>query len=142
MTLENLVAIGKLKSHGATAGEIERLLASAKTSLADARRSEISPNSRLDLAYKGIMQASLAALMASGFRPSTSEPGHHQLVIQLLPKTLGVAPEKIRVLDAFRRARNVADYEGDVVEDSVVAECIAAAVELLALANTKLARRK
>ena len=133
MTLENLAAIGKLKPHSAGAAEIERLVESAATSLADAKRKELSANSRLDLAYKSIMQCALAALMGAGFRPSTSEPGHHQLLIQLLPKTLGVAPESIRLLDAFRRARNVADYEGDVVEDRVVRECIAEAEELLRL---------
>ena len=35
------------------------------------------------------MQLALAAMMASGFRPSTNEPGHHQTMIQSLPLTLG-----------------------------------------------------
>lgn len=131
MTLENLAGIGKLKPHKAAAGEISRLLSSAASSLADAKRKENSLNSRLDLAYKAIMQAALAALMANGFRPSTNEPGHQQTTIQTLPKTIGMAPERIRFLDAFRRARNAADYEGDSVPERTVGECIEAAEGLL-----------
>ena len=129
--MENLAAIGRLKPHKPAPEEIRRLLGSAATSLADATRKANSPNSRLDLAYKAIMQSALAALMANGYRPSTSEPGHQQTTIQTLPKTIGLAPEKVRLFDSFRRARNVADYEGDPVAESVVNECIEAARALL-----------
>ena len=132
MTLENLVGIGRLKPHKPAPDEIFRLIASAEASLADAKRTANSPNSRLDLAYKAIMQSALAALMANGYRPSTSEPGHQQTTIQTLPKTIGLAPEKMRLFDSFRRARNVADYEGDPVEEKLVSGCIVAAEALLA----------
>lgn len=132
MTLENLAGIGRLKPHKATQQEITRLLGSAADAIADAKRKENSPNSRLDLAYKGVMQAALVALMANGYRPSTNEPGHQQTTIQTLPKSIGLAPEKTRLFDAFRRARNAADYEGDPVEERLVAECIEAAQALLA----------
>jgi hypothetical protein len=72
------------------------------------------------------MQASLIAMLASGFRPATSEAGHHQLLIQALPKTLGLAQERVRVLDAYRAARNQTDYSGMAVSDAVAEE---AAVE-------------
>ncbi len=124
MTLDNLISIGRLKPHAATRDEIQRLLASAETSLRDARVAQVSNNSRLDLAYKAIMQAALAALLANGVRPSTSEPGHHQTTIQTLPKSIGMAPETVIVLDGFRRARNVADYEGYDVEDAKANECV------------------
>src|ERR1700676_4363550 len=78
VTLENLVGIGRLKPHKAAPEEISRLLTSAAASLADAKRKENSLNSRLDLAYKAIMQSALAALMANGYRPSTNEAGHQQ----------------------------------------------------------------
>ena len=136
MTLQHLAGIGKLKPHRATPEEMSRLLGSAADAIADSKRKENSPNSRLDLAYKVIMQVSLAALMANGFRPSTSEPGHQQTTIQTLPKTIGIAPERMRVFDAYRRARNVADYEGDPVEERLVAECTEAANGLLADVRT------
>jgi hypothetical protein len=132
MTLKNLADIGRLKPHSATAKELARLLESAASSLEDARRKDIHAASRFDLAYKSLMQSALAALMANGYRPSTSEPGHQQTMIQTLPKTIGMQAEKVRLFDGFRRARNMADYEGNPPEDRLVAECIEAAEHLLA----------
>lgn len=131
MTLENLLGIGRLKRHSPSQKELSRLLQSASRSIADARREELQPNSRLDLAYKGIMQCALVALMASGFRPSTSEPGHQQTTIQSLPKTIGLPAQKLVLFDGFRRARNLGDYEGVEVETQVVVECITAAESLM-----------
>jgi hypothetical protein len=123
MTLDNLLGIGRLKAHKPARGEIERLLVSAETSLRDAKIGGVSAATRLDAAYKAIMQAALAALYANGYRPSTSEPGHQQTTIQALPKTIGLAPERMRVIDGFRRVRNLADYEGAEVEEAKAREC-------------------
>src|SRR5438876_5662589 len=123
MTLENLLRIGKLKVHAASKVEIDRLLAAAERALGDASVKGLSSDSRLDLAYRAIMQAAFAAMLANGYRPATSEPGHHQLLIQALPKTAGIAAERIRVLDAYRSARNLADYRGVPVSDAIPAEC-------------------
>lgn len=132
MTLDNLRGIGRLKEHKASRAEVARLLASAEASLRDAKRTELSNGSRLDLAYKAIMQAALAALYANGFRPSTSEPGHQQTTIQTLPKTIGLAADRMTVLDGFRRARNLADYEGADVEEAKARECAEWAAQLIA----------
>jgi hypothetical protein len=132
MTLENLLRIGKLKVHAAGKVEIERLLAAAERALADASVKELSSDSRLGLAYRAIMQAALAAMLANGYRPATSDPGHHQLLIQALPKTAGIAAERIQVLDGYRSARNLADYRGVPVSDAVAAECAADARSVLA----------
>jgi hypothetical protein len=127
MTLENLLRIGKLKPHAADKVEIGRLLAAAGRALTDAGIEHLSSDARLDLAYRAIMQAALAAILAQGYRPVTSEPGHHQLIIQALPKTAGIAAERIRVLDGYRAARNQSDYRGVPVSDSVAQECLAEA---------------
>ena len=124
MTLENLLRIGKLKPHAADKVEIARLLAAAARALADAGIQHLSSDARLDLAYRAIMQAALAAMLAEGYRPTTSEPGHHQLIIQALPKTAGIGAERIRVLDAYRAARNQSDYRGVPVSDAVAHECL------------------
>src|SRR5579859_830248 len=131
MTLENLRSIGRLQPHKTTAWEIRRLLESAAAALADARRPQNNAATRFDLGYKAIMQCALAALMANGFRPSTSEPGHQQTTIQTLPKTIGLPADRMKVLDAFRRARNLSDYEGEPVEDAKVRECVEWAEALL-----------
>ena len=91
----------------------------------------MSDENRFDAAYKAIMQCALVAMMAGGYRPSTSEPGHHQTLIQSLPLTLGVPNGNWVVLDALRRKRNASDYSGDVVQPEMVAEAAAQAAALL-----------
>ena len=117
MTLENLARIGKLKARAAEPRQVVALLESAREALRDASIAGLSEGTRLDIAWRAIMQASLAALLANGYRPATSEPGHHQVVIQALPKTIGLAPERVRALDAFRKARNQSDYRGVPVSE-------------------------
>jgi len=131
VTLENLRSIGRLHPHKPTAVEIRRLLQSAEAALADAKRQQNNAATRFDLGYKAIMQCSLTALLANGFRPSTSEPGHQQTTIQTLPKTIGLPVDRMKILDAFRRARNLSDYEGEPVEDAKVRECVEWAEALL-----------
>ena len=43
---------------------------------------------------------------------------------------IGLDTEIMIVLDALRKQRNVADYSGDLVADSAVAECIDQAKQL------------
>jgi hypothetical protein len=74
MTLENLLRIGKLKAHVADEGEIARVLQSAERALKDASVAALSADSRLELAYRALMQAALAAMLANGYRPTTSGP--------------------------------------------------------------------
>ena len=124
MTLENLLKIGQLKSHVTDAGEIVRLLEAAKRNLADAHVTSISPETRFDCAYKAIMQSALAALMANGFRPDTKRPGHHMTVLQSLPITIQLPGERMAVLDALRRKRNLSDYTGEDVDDVSAANCV------------------
>jgi len=132
MTLENLSSIGKLKPHKAGGVEIQRLFAAADRSLNDARNKGINPDTRLDVAYKVITQAALVAMLGNGFRPSTSEPGHHQVLIQALPKTIGLSAERMRALESYRSTRNLSDYKGVPVQQSVANDCVEDAARLLA----------
>ncbi len=130
MTLQNLLETGQLREHEATAGEIKLLLAAAKRNLADAQVTAISLETRFDAAYKAIMQLSMIALMANGYRPG-SGAGHHMTMIQTLPKSIGLDRQRIIILDALRRKRNVADYMGGYVDQSATETCIAEAQILL-----------
>lgn len=132
MTLENLFQIGKVKPHKTTRAEIAQLLAAVQRNLKDARLDAISPETRFDVAYKAVMQCALAALMANGFRPSTNEPGHHATVIQSLPKTMGLASERMIVLDQLRKKRNLSDYTGEGVSEEQASACARAAEDLAA----------
>jgi hypothetical protein len=131
MTLDNLLRIGKLKAHAVDKVEIARLLAAAERSLADVEVTGLSSDTRLNAAYRAILQAALIAMLANGYRPPTSESGHHQILIQALPKTADIPAEQARALDAYRAARNQSDYRGVPVSDSVADECAAAARRLL-----------
>ncbi len=142
MTLENLSSIGRLKPHKATRRELQRLLAAAEDALADSRRRQNSAATRFDAAYKSLMQCALAALMANGYRPTTNVPGHQQVTIQALPKTIGLDAAAVRVYDGFRRARNLSDYEGEPVEERKVIECTEAAARLLAKVRAWLAKHR
>lgn len=132
MTLENLARIGKLKPHSPTRDEIARLIAAAQRNLRDARVAGISAETRFDVAYKAVMQCGLAALMANGFRPSTSEPGHHATVIQSLTITIDLPSERCVVLDKLRRLRNLSDYSGADISEEEAAACIRSAQVVLA----------
>src|SRR5688500_12691284 len=98
MTLENLAGIGKLKAHVATRDEVANLLAAAERNLRDAALSQISDGTRYTCAYTAIVQSAQAALFANGWRPSTSEPGHHMTMVQALVHTIGIDRSRIPVL--------------------------------------------
>lgn len=123
MTLDNLLGMS-LERIEADPLTIQRLLEAAQRNIRDAEVEVISNENRIDAAYKAIMQMANAALQANGYRTLSSKPGHHQTMIQTLPKTIGLDTEIMIVLDALRKQRNVADYSGDLVADSAVAECI------------------
>ena len=132
MTLANLLAIQRLLAFSATPQGVQRLLAAAARNLADAKLAQLSAENRFDAAYKCIMQCAMLGLWARGYRASTSQPGHHQTALQALPLTMGLPNDIIIVLDALRKQRNLNDYEGDPVSDSVVRECLTQAEALLA----------
>ncbi|CAG2158052.1 DNA-binding protein [Cupriavidus numazuensis] len=131
MTLENLLGIS-LDAIRPDREQIARLLAGAERNLSDAGIEALSNENRFDAAYKAIMQAALAALHANGYRTLTSRPGHHQTTLQSLTKTIGWPADRMIVLDALRKQRNLSDYSGDLVPASAVRECITSATALIA----------
>jgi hypothetical protein len=132
MSLDNLLKINQLQRHVATADEVQRLLAAANRNLADCEVAGLSDETRFDAAYKAIMQCAMVGLMANGYRPSTTTPGHHQTMIQTLGLTMGVSKEVWIVLDSLRKKRNLNDYSGDLIEPAAVRSCMGHAQSLLA----------
>lgn len=131
MSLQNLFKIGQLEEHETNAAQVRRMLESAERSIADARHESISPETRLNAAYRAITQLCMVALWANGFRPARSKPGHHQTMIQSLVHTVGLGRDAMLLLDTFRVKRNAIDYTGDDVDEASVDECIRAADGLL-----------
>jgi hypothetical protein len=130
MTLQNLLGIS-LDAITPNRETVARLLAAAERNLVDAALPALSAENRFDASYKAIMQCAMIALHANGYRTLTSRPGHHQTAIQSLTLTIGLATDQMIVLDALRKQRNLADYDGDPVPDSAVRDCISGAQSLL-----------
>lgn len=140
MSLDNLVKTGQLRPHQPTPAEVQRLLAAARRNLQDAGNKAISDETRFDASYKAIMQCSLVTVVASGYRPATNTPGHHQTMIACLRLTLGITQPDWLVLDALRRKRNLSDYTGDPIDPTSVRECIERATALLDMAQEWMVR--
>lgn len=132
--LENLARIGQLDKVPFSSDLMARMLTTARSRLIDAQRSDNSAETRFDCAYTAIRAIADAALLAHGYRTSTSKPGHHQTTIQCLSHTLGVSVGVVRVLDALRKQRNLSDYDGESITDQALVECIEQALRLQELA--------
>ncbi len=52
--------------------------------------------------------------------------------------TLGVSPATVRVLDALRKQRNLSDYDGELITDQALNECLQQAQALVRLAEQQL----
>ena len=129
MTLANLV--GKtLDLINPERETIQRLLEAANGSIENAKLPGMNEEGQFDMTYKAIMQLANAALQANGYRTRTSQPGHHQLMIQALTSTIGLDPEKTFLLDRLRKQRNLNDYSGDRVSKSMAQEALRNAIEL------------
>lgn len=130
MSLKNLLKIGQLERHETDAVQIRRLLDSSTRCLADARQESITAETRLEAGYRAIMQLSMLALWANGFRPTTTA-GHHMTMIQSLVHSVGLDSDQVRLLDAFRVKRNTINYTGEDMDIASVEACIAAGEELM-----------
>ena len=130
MTLRNLLGIS-LDTVISDRAQAARLLAAAERNLADANLAGLSAENRFDAAYKSVMQLAMLALHAHGYRTLTSRPGHHQTAIQSLSMTIGLSAETVRMLDALRKQRNLADYSGDTVPESAVRARVTSATDLM-----------
>lgn len=105
--LDNLVRIGQLKAEPRNALEAARMLAMARTRLADARLANVSLEGRFTSAYNAAHAAALAALRWQGYRSE-----NRYTVFQCLAHTVGWPASRWRVLDAAHQKRNLAEYEG------------------------------
>ena len=124
--LDNLVRIGQLKTVPLAQAEVEGLVRSGNRRLADAKRPELSHESRFDLAYNAAHALALAALRIKGYRSES-----RYLVFQCLQHTLDLPQAQWRVLDQAHRTRNLAEYEGDVdVDEQLLAALIRVAHEV------------
>ncbi len=109
MSLRDWLANGWLVEHKSDAREIADLLAVSNRDLRDCRATGLSPDWQLNIAYNAALQTATAALAAAGYR--AARDAHHYRVIQSLAHTIGVDPGLITHLDAFRKKRNMGEYD-------------------------------
>ncbi len=128
MSLSDWLAQGWLQRHRPDRWETLELLAIAERDIRDAQVAGISADTRLSIAYNAALQVAMAALAASGYRPGRE--AHHYRAIRSLAFTVGADAAVVDQLDAFRKKRNISDYQraGSVSERE--------AGEMLALAQT------
>ena len=141
MSLQNLVGVS-LEVITPQKETVQRLLAAAGRHIADAKVTAISAETRFASAYTAIRMLADVGLHANGYRTLTSKPGHHQTAIQTLPKSLAVDSQMVIRLDKLRKQRNLTEYSGDIIPESAVAECLAQAQSLQAIALDWLKKHK
>ena len=110
--LDNLARIGQLKTEPASDRELQGLRQSGLARLSDAEHTNLSFESRFDLAYNAAHALALYALRRKGYRSSS-----RYLVFQTLPESAGLSAGQWRVLAKAHERRNLAEYEGYLERD-------------------------
>jgi len=94
--------------------------------MSDCQSEGLSPDWRFSIAYNAVLQSATAALAAAGYR--AGRDSHHYRILQSLGLTVGLSATTVRQLDAFRKKRNMTEYErAGGVSDVEVAEIVEAA---------------
>jgi hypothetical protein len=125
--LERLARAGELKPERFTHGELESLLHTATTLLADAKRSELSSESRFRLVYGASYALASAALRLHGYRSES-----RYLVFQCLEHTAALDRSQALLFSLCHDRRNRAEYTGVFeIEEALMEDFLRAAEELL-----------
>ena len=109
MSFADWVKNGWLVAHKSSKQEIANLLGIVARDLKDSQAKDVSDDWRFAIAYNAALQGATAALAAAGYR--ASRENHHYRVIQSLELTLGKDGKFVRAFDAFRKKRNVSNYD-------------------------------
>ena len=129
MSLSEWLKNGWLIEHRSSREEIRHLFQLVDRDLKDCRNPELSLDWRFNIAYNAALQCAKAALAASGYR--AGKDSHHHRVIQSLKLTIKADSGTVLRLDAFRKKRNVSEYNhAGRVTETELKEMIALAVGL------------
>lgn len=113
MTLENLEKIGLLHPLEWSETEFLQLIGKAKEFHTDSRRTELSIQSRFQLAYEASFALALAALRWHGYRPS----GKRYAAFQALSHTVEMGSE-VALLIKAHHMRNGIEYDAEPFDDN------------------------
>jgi hypothetical protein len=125
--------------HQTSRQEISDLLGVADRDLRDCVRPGLSEDWQPAIAYNAALRCATAALAASGYR--ASRDAHHYRTIQSLIHTIGADAHLVRQLEAFRKKRNIGDYErAGLISETEAREMVAMAQGLRRLVEDWLRR--
>jgi hypothetical protein len=110
MSLSEWLKNGWVKVHRTSPQEIAGLLALADRDLKDARARGLSDDWRFNIAYNAALQASSAALAASGYAVAKGDSNHFR-VIHSLAFTIGSSKDEVDTFDQYRRKRSMSIYD-------------------------------
>jgi hypothetical protein len=131
VSLQSWLESGQLRAHKTSKREITELLKAVNRDLADSQLQGLSADRRFATAYSAALLVATLALAASGYR--AQQEGHHYWSIKSLAFTLKLDAKTVDELNAFRRKRNIADYERvGMVSEREIKKMIALAKELRA----------
>ena len=140
MNLSEWLKNGWLIEHRTSRLEIEHLFRLVDRDLTDCRNPGLSSDWRFNIAYNAALQCANAALAAAGFRAAKN--AHHYRVIQSLKFTLRTEDKIVNKLDAFRKKRNVSEYNHagavtaiELVEMIVLADNLRKSIEVWMVAK-------
>lgn len=109
MSLQDWLRNAWLTEHETSREEIADLLSVIDRDLHDCRAPGLSADWQLSIAYNAALQVAVAGLAAEGYR--TTRESHHHRAIHSLALTIGLDERTITQPDAFRKKRNISDYE-------------------------------
>jgi len=109
MSLQDWLRNAWLVEHETSREEIADLLGVIDRDLQNSQTAGLSADWQLSIAYNAALQVAVAGLAAEGYR--TTRESHHHRAIQSLGLTLGLDSTTIAQLDAFRKKRNVSEYQ-------------------------------
>ena len=109
MSLQNWLENGQIKAHRTSKYEIRELFKAIDRDITDSQLKGLSADRSFATVYNAALLVATMALAASGYQ--AQQEGHHYWSIQSLAFTLEIDAKTIQQLDAFRRKRNITDYE-------------------------------
>ncbi|OGD18067.1 MAG: hypothetical protein A2W03_14445 [Candidatus Aminicenantes bacterium RBG_16_63_16] len=129
VSLAEWLTNGWLIEHKTSREEIQHLLRLADRDLTDCRNQSLSVDWCFNIAYNAALQCASAALAAAGYR--AAKDAHHFRVIQSLKFTIGTDDKEIQKLDAFRKKRNISEYDrAGSISETELSEMIGLSEEL------------
>ena len=129
MSLQDWLREGHLRPQTTNRQEIRQLLAVFERDISDARIEGLSTDRKFAIAYNAALMMARAGLAACGYQ--TSGKANHYWAIRSLEFSIQVGENTIRKLDAFRRKRNLTNYEiSGAVSEIEAEEMLALAIDL------------